>query len=50
MSALGGKILTDLRAVILARPKLFAELIRSLTNIPEHAVLRLVREVQDGDW
>jgi transcriptional regulator with XRE-family HTH domain len=50
MLALGGKISTDLRAAILARPKLFAELIRSLKDMPDHAVLSLVREVQDGDW
>ena len=50
MLALGGKISTDLRTAILARPKLFAELIRGLKDMPDHAVLRLVREVQDGDW
>ena len=50
MLALGGKISTDLRSAILARPKLFAELIRSLKDIPDHAVLRLVRDVKDGNW
>jgi len=50
MLALGGKISADLRAAILARPKLFAELIRSLKDMPDHAVLRLVREVRDGGW
>lgn len=50
MLALGGKISTDLRAAILARPVLFAELIRGLKDMPDHAVLRLVREVRDGDW
>lgn len=24
--------------------------IRSLTRLPDHAVLRIVREVRDGDW
>jgi transcriptional regulator with XRE-family HTH domain len=48
--AMGGKISSDLHAAILARPKLFAELIRSLRDMPEHAVLRLMREVRDGDW
>ena len=33
MLALGGKISADLRAAILARPKLFAELIRSLKDM-----------------
>lgn len=50
MLALGGKISADLRAAILARPRLFAELIRGLKDMPDHAVLRLVREVRDGDW
>ncbi len=48
--AMAGKISSDLRAVILARPQLFAELIRSLKSMPDNAVLRIVREVRDGDW
>ena len=48
--ALAGKISADLRAVVLARPQLFAELIRSLKSMPDHAVLRIVRDVRDGDW
>ncbi len=50
MLAAAGKISTDLRAVILARPLLFAELIRAIKAMPDHAVLRIVREVRDGDW
>lgn len=48
--ALGGKISSDLREAILARPKLFAELIRTIKNAPDNAVLRVVREVRDGNW
>lgn len=48
--ALAGKISNDLRTVILRRPQLFAEVIRQLKTVPEHAVLRLVREVRDGKW
>ena len=48
--AMAGKISADLRAAILARPQLFAELIRSLKSTPDHAVLRIVREVRDGTW
>ena len=48
--AQAGKISADLRAAILARPKLFAELIRAVRSMPGHAVLRIVRDVQDGDW
>ena len=31
-------------------PRLFAELIRHLKDAPDAAVLRIVREVRDGDW
>src|SRR6516162_483249 len=48
--ALAGKVSADLQQIIRKRPKLFAELIRDLKNLPEHAVLRLVREVRDGNW
>jgi HTH-type transcriptional regulator, competence development regulator len=48
--ALAGKVSEDLLAIIRKRPKLFAELIRELKNSPDHAVLRLVREVRDGVW
>jgi transcriptional regulator with XRE-family HTH domain len=48
--ALAGKVSQELRQVILKRPKLFAQLIRDLKDLPDHAVLRLVREVRDGTW
>lgn len=48
--ALAGKISADLRSAILARPQLFAELIRAAKTMPDTAVLRIVREVRDGDW
>jgi hypothetical protein len=32
------------------RPVLFAELIRQVRQMPDHAVLRMVREVRDGEW
>lgn len=48
--ALAGKVSAELRQVILKRPKLFADLIRQLKNAPDHAVLRVVREVRDGKW
>ncbi len=48
--ALAGKVSSDLQAVILRRPVLFAELIRQLKDLPDHAVLRVVREVRDGNW
>src|SRR6188508_1894666 len=48
--ALAGKVSRELQAIIRKRPKLFAQLIRQLKNMPDHAVLRLVREVRDGNW
>jgi hypothetical protein len=36
--------------VIRSRPELFAELLRELKSAPDHAVLKLVREVRDGEW
>jgi len=48
--ALAGKVSSDLQTIIRNRPLLFAELIRQMKNMPEHAVLRIVREVRDGDW
>lgn len=48
--ALAGKISSDLKEVIHRRPVLFARLIREMKDLPDHAVLRLVREVRDGEW
>ena len=48
--ALAGKVSSDLRSIIQDRPILFADLIRQLKDLPEEAILRIVREVRDGDW
>lgn len=48
--AMAGKVSSDLQTVIRKRPELFARLIRELKDMPDHSVLRLVREVRDGDW
>ena len=48
--AMGGKISSDLAQIIRKRPTLFAELLRDLKDMPDHAVLRIVREVRDGKW
>ncbi|MBX9687895.1 MAG: helix-turn-helix domain-containing protein [Candidatus Obscuribacterales bacterium] len=50
MLALAGKVSDELQEIIRKRPKLFARLIRELRDMPDHAVLRLVREVRDGNW
>jgi len=48
--ALGGKVSTDLLEIIRRRPQLFSELLRQLKTAPDDAVLRVVREVRDGEW
>src|SRR5438876_11807681 len=48
--ALAGKVSSDLQQIIRKRPQLFAQLLRELKDMPNHAVLRLVREVRDGNW
>ena len=48
--ALAGKVSGDLQAIIRKRPRLFADLIRQLKEAPDEAILRVVREVRDGDW
>jgi HTH-type transcriptional regulator, competence development regulator len=48
--AMAGKVSSELQNIIRNRPKLFAELIRALKDQPDHAVLRIVREVRDGKW
>ncbi len=48
--ALAGKVSSDLQQVIRKRPELFAQVIRDLARLPDHAVVRVVREVRDGEW
>jgi transcriptional regulator with XRE-family HTH domain len=48
--ALAGKVPTDLLEIVRARPRLFADLLRELKKMPDKAVLRIVREVRDGNW
>jgi len=48
--AMAGKVSSDLQGIIRKRPQLFSQLIREMKDMPDHAVLRLVREVRDGNW
>jgi transcriptional regulator with XRE-family HTH domain len=48
--ALAGKVSSDLRDIIRRRPQLFAQLLRELKKSPDHTILRIVRQVRDGDW
>lgn len=48
--AMAGKVSTDLQEIIKQRPELFSQLIKEIKDLPDHAVLKIVREVRDGDW
>jgi len=48
--AIAGKVSADLREIICKRPQLFSSLLRQLKSMPDHAILRVAREVTDGDW
>ena len=48
--ALAGKVSAELQQIIRRRPRLFADLIRELKAAPDHAILRVVRQVREGDW
>jgi transcriptional regulator with XRE-family HTH domain len=48
--ALAGKVSRDLMDIIVQRPKLMGDLLRQIKEMPDHAILRVVREVKDGDW
>jgi transcriptional regulator with XRE-family HTH domain len=48
--AMAGKLSKDLQQIILQRPELIAELLRQVKEAPDHAILRVSREVRDGQW
>ena len=50
MLALAGKVSRDLLEVIVRRPQLMADLIRQMKELPDDALLKIVREVRDGQW
>ena len=50
MLALAGKVSGRLQGIIRKRPRLFADLLQELERAPDRAVLRITREVRDGEW
>lgn len=48
--AMAGKVSKELREIITERPELIGELLREIQKMPSHAILRIVREVRDGEW
>jgi transcriptional regulator with XRE-family HTH domain len=50
MLAMVGKVSQELKDIILKKPQIFSELLKSLKDSPDNAILRIVREVKDGNW
>jgi transcriptional regulator with XRE-family HTH domain len=50
LMAMAGKVSKELQSIIVQRPEVFGELLRALRDAPEDAILRVVREVRDGQW
>ncbi len=48
--AMAGKVFSDLQAIILHRSQLFADLLRQLKEAPDHAILKVVREIRGENW
>ena len=45
-----GRVSQRLRGILQTHPEAFAQVIRALEDQPEHALLRISREVKDGKW
>tara|TARA_B100001093_G_scaffold495797_1_gene540676 strand:- start:4124 stop:4480 length:357 start_codon:yes stop_codon:yes gene_type:complete len=48
--AMAGKVSKELQDIIIKRPMLFGEMLRELKQMPDRAILKIVREVRDGEW
>ena len=48
--AMAGKVSSDLRDIVMSRPRLFGDVLRQLRDAPDDAIVRVVREIRDGDW
>jgi len=50
MALCAAQITDSLYDIVARHPDAFADLIRNLKKAPKNAILRLVREVRDGEW
>lgn len=48
--AMAGRVSSELQAIILKRPQLFAQMLAACRDLPDTAILTIVREVRDGSW
>ena len=46
--ALAGKVSQDVQEIVIRRPKIFADLLRSLDEAPDHVVTGITREIRAG--
>ena len=50
LASKAGMITSRLERAISKNPKAFSDLIFQLENAPENVILRVIREVRDGEW
>ena len=48
--AMAGRVSARFQKALMERPRLFGELLNRLETAPKGALLRVVREVRDGNW
>ena len=48
--AMAGKVARDIREIIIQRPIIFAELIRSLGEVSDEELAILVRKIRNAEW
>jgi transcriptional regulator with XRE-family HTH domain len=48
--AMGGRVSSDLLAIIRAHPKTFAAHLRALRQLPEEQIALMTTQVRDGQW
>mgnify|MGYP000089803019 CR=1 FL=1 len=48
--AMAGKVSKRLQSYIIRRPEVFEQLMETMDKEPDHSILRIVRQVRDGEW
>lgn len=48
--SVAGRVTSRLASAIAKHPKALSDLIFQLENAPENAILRVIREVREGEW
>ncbi len=48
--ALGGRVSSEVQAIIRERPQLFVALIKQMRVVPDQVLVDVAREVKDGEW